>query len=84
MCSHIQGNTVAIKIEPECWNEWQVCFLGCTVTEDGCNVNLPEKSGGDGFKGERGYLNNREKLLKEKDLRIFVAIMEKSYVFFKF
>ncbi len=32
--------------------------------------------------GERHrYFNDREKLLKEKDLRIFVAITEKSYFF---
>ena len=39
------------------------------------------------FEAERGsaerhrYFNDREKLLKEKDLRIFVAITEKSCFF---
>ena len=45
------------------------------------------KMGGVAFKNERGaterhrYFDNRETLLKEKDLRIFVAITEKSYFF---
>ena len=57
--------------------------------DEGRFVNFTLKRGGVAFKNERGsaerhrYFNDREKLLKEKDLRIFVAKTEKSY-FFKF
>ncbi len=48
-------------------------------------VNFTLKRGGVAFKNEWGaaemhrYFNDREKLLKEKDLRIFVAKTEKSF-----
>ena len=60
-----------------------------TSGDEGQFVNFFLKRGGVAFKNERGsaerhcYFNNRETLLKEKDLRIFVAKTEKSY-FFKF
>ena len=58
-----------------------------TSGDEGRFVNFNLKRGGVAFKNERGaaernrYFINREKLLKEKDLRIFVAITEKSYFF---
>ncbi len=60
-----------------------------TSGDEGRFVNFTLKRGRVAFKNERGsterhsYFNDREKLLEEKDLRIFVAITEKSY-FFKF
>ena len=56
-----------------------------TSGDAGRFVNFTLKRGGVAFKNERGaaerhyYFNDRVKLLKEKDLRIFVAITEKSY-----
>ena len=53
--------------------------------EDGRYVNSHENSGGGAFKDgswvleRHRYFNDREKLLKWKDLRIVVAITEKSY-----
>ncbi len=61
-----------------------------TSGEEGRFVNLTLKRGGVAFKDERGSAkrhcnsNDREKLLEDKDLKIFVAITEKSYFFFKF
>ncbi len=61
-----------------------------TVGDGGRFVNYTLKKGGVAFKNERGaaerhrYFNDREKLLKEKDLRILVAITEKSYFFKNF
>ena len=58
-----------------------------TSGDEGQFVNFTLKSGEVAFKNERGaaerhgYFNDREKLLKEKDLRIFVTITEKSYFF---
>ena len=60
-----------------------------TSGDEGQFVNFTLNRGGVAFKNERReaerhrYFNDREKLLKEKDLRIFVAITEESY-FFKF
>ena len=56
-----------------------------TIGDIGRFVNFTLKKGGVAFKNERGlverhrYFNDREKLLKEKDLRIFVAVAEKSF-----
>ena len=55
--------------------------------DEGRFVNFTLKRGGFAFKNEQGaaerhrYFNDREKVLKEKYLRIFLAIMEKSYFF---
>ena len=58
-----------------------------TSGDDSRFVNFTLKRGGVDFKDERGaaerhrYFINKEKLLKEKYLRIFVALTEKSYFF---
>ncbi len=61
-----------------------------TSGDEGQLVNFTLKRSGVAFQNERGaserhrFFNDREKLLKEKDLTIFVAITEKSLTFFKF
>ena len=68
---HIKENTPAPLLHP-------------SISRDkGWFVTLPLKRGGVAFQAmERHcYFKDREKLLKEKDLRIFVAITEKSYFF---
>ena len=56
-----------------------------TSGDEGRFVNFTLKRGGVSLRNEWGlaerhrYFNDREKLLKEKDLRIFVLITEKAY-----
>ncbi len=69
-------------------NRGGIFSLLCGISGDEVRfINFTLKRGRCAFKDELGsaerhcYFNDREKLLKEKDLRIFVAIMEKSYFF---